>query len=106
MPFSENDLPEKLPLDEASLFTLEEFEKAALFIMPPDQAREWASTAHEPNPNPEARKQKSTISPDLLDVLSIVSESCAASVEMIWQLAPKDAKARRDEIAQRYGLAR
>ena len=91
--------------DQALLFTVEEFEKAARFFMSPEEARLWASHAHDPVPDPKAIDQPSLISSDLLDLLAMVSESCAERVEKIWQVTPEEAKARREAIAREYGLA-
>ena len=101
-----SDKPLKGVKDEALLFTPEEFEKAMSFITTPEAAREWARHAHAPFPFDEGKDQSTRISPDLLDLLSMVSESCAARVEMIWQVTPEEAKARRESIARELGLTR
>ena len=102
---SEHDLPRGEVEDQALLFTLEEFEQAARFIMPPEEARERASHAHHPVPDPAARKQPSYISSDMLDLLAMVSDSCAKRVAKIWGVTPEEAEARRAAIAREYGLA-
>ena len=105
MTSSESDVPGGEAMDQALLFTCEEFEQAWRFICPPEEAPERASHAHDPNPDPKARSQPSYISSDLLDLLALVSDSCAERVEKIWEVTPEDARARRATIAREYGLA-
>jgi hypothetical protein len=105
MTSSESDVPGGEVIDQALQFTCDEFEQAWRFICPPEEALERASHAHDPNPDPKARNQPSYISSDLLDLLALVSDSCAERVEKIWEVTPGDAKARRAAIAREYGLA-
>jgi hypothetical protein len=104
MPSIESDPPHGAVEDQAALFTCEEFERAWAFVFSPEEARERASHSHDPNPDPEARNQPSYISLDLLDLLALVSDSCAERVEKICQMTPEQGKARRAQTAREYGL--
>jgi hypothetical protein len=106
MTSSENNLPRDEIRDEPRLFTIEEWEQAALLLrMPPDEAREWASHAHD-YPQTALPHEFHHIPTDMLDVFTLVSESCADRVAMIWQVSPEEAAARRAAIRREYGLDR
>ena len=101
---SGTNLPRVEVNDPSLLFTIEEFEKAARFFMSAEDAREWASHCHASPPPDVDRSQKGAISSDLLNVLALVSDSCAARVEKIWGVTPEEGIARRSAIARDYGI--
>jgi hypothetical protein len=94
-------LPNRIPpeSDETRLFTEEEYAKAMSFITDNNEARRYAHRLVQPDEEPRAW----SLSPDLLDLLSLVSDDCAARVAVVLKLSPEDAKARREGVARQLG---
>jgi hypothetical protein len=79
------------------MFTESEYVKAFELITDPSEARTLARelvTKDDPDPDPTW-----LLSPDVLDLLSLVSAECAERVRQILQLSPEQAEQRRAQIA-------
>jgi hypothetical protein len=89
--------------DEAKLFTIAEFEKAFSLIMPIEEAREYASKAHD-TVVIDGLEREWKLAADVLELLAMVSDDCAARVERIWGVTPDEGRMRRERIAKEIGL--
>lgn len=86
--------------DEVDLFTETELTQALEFIMGVHEARAAAielCTSRDPQDDGPPY----LLSPDLLDLLSLVSSSCAERVRAILKLSDNDARERREEVRRR-----
>ena len=91
---------ERVP-DEASLFTVDEFVRAFERIAAPHQSRRLARETAQPK-DPGDYGPQWQLSPDVLDLLSLVSDDCAERVRQILGLSPDAARERRASAAARF----
>lgn len=84
--------------DEASLFSEDEFAKAYSRIVDPTEARRLAREMSAPRPAGDTGPAWQ-LAPDMLDLLSLVSDDCAERVRAILGLSPEDAASRRASFA-------
>lgn len=91
-------------VDEVHRFSEEEYRRAYAFIVPESEARVLASQLLSPNTEdpPNAEWQ---IASDLLDLLSLVSDDCAARVAAILNLSPEAAAKRRLSFVEFHGIS-
>ena len=105
-----------MPGDVPTAFTVDEFNAAFALIMPPDEARERAQWYSRPLPRedelgpwlPEHLEIEDPrgYSPDLLDLLSLTSDSTAAKVWRAMALSPAEGRARQAALRARLEAAR
>ena len=86
--------------DESRLFTEEEYVKALGFVMLPEEAKE-EGRRHATQPFSPGDW---FASPDLLDLLSLVSADCAHRVAQLRGLSPEESLIRRQAVAKELGL--
>jgi hypothetical protein len=87
--------------DEAAQFTKDEFLRAFLLITTPEEASLLASELSEPRADDDAGPPW-RLAPDVLDLLSLVSEECARRVQHILELSEQDAEVRRAQARARF----
>ncbi len=90
------------PEDEFTLFTEEEFAAAYRLVTNPGEARELARMDCMPR-DPDDEGPQWLLSPDVLDLLSLVSDDCAERVRVILGLTPEAAHERRLRVAEDLG---
>ena len=90
------------PPDEATLFTEEEFAAAYRLVTTREEARELARMDCMPR-DPDDDGPPWLLSPDVLDLLSLVSADCAERVRVVLGLTPEEAHERRLRVAERFG---
>jgi len=90
------------PEDESTLFTEEEFAAAYRLVTNPEEARELARMDCIPR-DPDDEGPPWLLSPDVLDLLSLVSADCAERVRVVLGLTPEAAHERRLRVAERFG---
>lgn len=88
-------------VDESSNFSEADFFAALLRV---SDAIEAARVAHTlaPRRDPDDSGPPWQLSPEILDLLSLVSEDCAERVRTILNLSASDAAARRAATAERF----
>lgn len=89
-----------VPPDEHSFFTQDEFTAAYELITNPREAKQLALMSCADR-EPEDHGGPWALSPDVLDLLSLVSEDCAERVRTLLGLTPEEAHARREEVRER-----
>lgn len=102
-----------MPIGDEKTFSDEEFIAAFSIIMPVDEAREeglaW-NTFPDPKGFEDATpeelrasefKSRRSYDGDLLDLLSLVSDSCAARAWSLLGITPEEGRGRRDEFRRR-----
>jgi len=106
-----------MPIRDEKTFTDEEFIAAFSIIMPPDQAREEGLAWNGfPDPKgfesatPEELRASEYKSPrsydgDLLDLLSLVSDSCAQRAWRLMRISREEGERRREVFRQRIDEA-
>ncbi len=90
--------------DEVSRFTEEEFRAALRPVMALEDINEYVKTLLASTKGVTSECYGFSLSPDLLDLLSLVSDSSSAKVATILGLTPTEAKLRRVEFKRRLGL--
>lgn len=83
--------------DEHSLFTEDEFAAAFELITSPAEAKELAQLICLGR-EPDDQGGPWALSPDVLDLLSLVSAECAERVRTLLSLTAEEAHARREEV--------
>lgn len=87
------------PPDEFTLFTEDEFTAAYELITDPKDATRLARIDCAPR-DPDDQGSQWLLSPDVLDLLSLVSADCAERVRMVLSLTPEEARERRSQVAE------
>lgn len=91
---------ETQPPDENALFSEDEFTAAFALITSPEEARVLAREISSARP-PDDDGGQWVLSPDLLDLLSLVSDDCAVRVRSILHLTAQEAQERRQALLRR-----
>jgi len=91
--------------DENTFFSEDEFAVAYARITDPEEARSLAKLHAAPR-DPDDDGPTWELAPDVLDLLSLVSDDCAERVRVILRLTPEEARERRSQAALRFGPGR
>jgi len=106
-----------MPIRDEKTFTDDEVIAAFSIILPPDEAREEGLAWNAfPDPKgfedatPEELRASEWTSPrsydgDLLDLLSLVSESCAERAWRLLGISPEEGRRRKDDFRRRIDEA-
>jgi hypothetical protein len=93
------------PLSEFEVFTAEEYVRAFELFLPRDQAiAEAERLAEGAKPQPEFPHATMQLSPDILYLLSLVSEDCAVRAYKLAKVSAEDFTNYQSEIRNRLGL--
>jgi len=91
------------PRDESTFFSFEEFVTAFLQITDRAEAETIAADLSHPRA-PDDVGGAWQLAPDVLDLLSLVSPSCAARAQSILKLSDADMQSRIAAARQRYSI--
>ncbi|HEY0154159.1 MAG TPA: hypothetical protein VGB92_19250 [Longimicrobium sp.] len=106
-----------MPIRDEQVFSDEEMISAFAMVFPPEEAEELGLSfnampdLHLENPTAEELARASAAGPrsydgDLLDLLSLVSDSCAERAWQLLRISPEDGARRRDSFRRRIEEAR
>lgn len=91
-------------LDESRFFSREEFVAAHALVMPRAEAEQFVHETFLSPPTPEKSGRYTYLGDDTLDLLSLVSQSCASRVRDLRNETEEQALKRRQRFMQRTGL--